>query len=84
MLKLTTHEASVLARLAQYDQLPFERIGHLIDSLTGNAHKVGLIIINRKNTSTFANDIQSAAQRIMTWAQRNRIRPRFKNNRSKN
>jgi hypothetical protein len=76
MVRLNTRDASVLARVAQYDKLSTNRQEALLDTLHGDAREIGEVIVRRKAASS--KDVKSAADRIKTWAQRNRERRRYR------
>jgi hypothetical protein len=76
MVRLKAKDASILARVAQYDKLPENRRDMLLNSLEGDARKIGLAIVGKGKSRSKA--IADAAARISAWARHNRSRQRFR------
>lgn len=74
MLRLSTAEAGVLARVAQYDKLPVEDRERLLNGvgMRQEAKEIGLVLLGKSQPST--DEIARAASRIKKWADRNRAR----------
>ncbi len=78
MHRLSIAEAAVLARVAQYDQLPMEDRERMLyrNDVTAHGREIGLILLGKGEPST--DDIAKVANRIRTWADRNRARQRLR------
>ncbi len=72
MIRLSPKDSSILARVAQYQQLPKKDRQALVKrSSTAAARKVGEIILGAPPTK-FSEDIQEVAKVYREWAKRNR------------
>lgn len=72
MIRLSPKDSSILARVAQYGQLPKKEREALVKrSSSAEARKAGKIILGA-NPAQFPEEIQAVAKVYREWAKRNR------------
>jgi hypothetical protein len=70
MIRFNPHDASVLARIAQYDSLPANTWEKELDSLSQDARSVGLVLLNQSPPSS--PEVAETVQALATWVHNNR------------
>ena len=70
MIRLSTRDASILARVAQYDRLPRAERLLMLREAGPTARKIGMIVIGASSEGT--PEIKKAARALKLWAQKNR------------
>ena len=70
MIRLNPHDASVLARVAQYETLPQEQRQQMLNSAGPEAHSVGLVLLDLAPPASA--EVAATANAIKTWVHHNR------------
>ena len=70
MIRLNPHDASVLARVAQYETLPQEQRQQMLNSAGPEAHSVGLVLLDLAPPPSA--EVAATANAIKTWVHNNR------------
>ena len=70
MIRLNPHDASVLARVAQYEKLPPEERRRMLDSVGPEARSIGLVLLELAPPASA--EVAATAIAIKTWVQNNR------------
>jgi hypothetical protein len=70
IIRLNPHDASVLARVAQYEKLPPEERRRMLDSVGPEARSIGLVLLELAPPASA--EVAATAIAIKTWVQNNR------------
>jgi hypothetical protein len=70
MIRLSAHDASVLARVAQYETLSPEQRRQMLNSVGPEAHSVGLVLLDLAPAASA--EVAATANAIKTWVHNNR------------
>jgi hypothetical protein len=70
MIRLNTHDAAVLARIAQYETLPMAQREEMLETLSPMAREVGRVLLHLSNPSS--KEIEDTAEAITNWVGNNR------------
>jgi hypothetical protein len=72
MTRLTTKDASILARLAQYDSLPQKQRLDMLKAATRDGQHVGRVLLRLESPES--DDVREIAEAIEKWVGANRRR----------
>jgi len=72
MIRLTTRDASILARVVQYDNLPIDQRRQMLDEATPEARQIGRALLGLEEPAS--NEIREMVDAIRNWVGGNRQR----------
>jgi hypothetical protein len=73
MLRLTHHDANVIAALAQFTGIPEEQKKERLASLEEeDARQVGEVLAGFRNYSSVSPEVQATIDRYRSWAENNK------------
>jgi polysaccharide deacetylase 2 family uncharacterized protein YibQ len=75
MIRLNPKDASVLARIAQYLELPLEKRKLILDeTTTQEAKEIGSILLGERDSESpdISVDIKETVEALRSWSKRNR------------
>ena len=69
MIRLSPEDASVLARVAQYDHLPTEKRRRMVLGLSGKARAVACVLLGEDSRDP---EVLETAEALRKWSRNNR------------
>lgn len=76
MIRLNPKDASILARVAQYDNLPVARRRAMLEEASADARQTGLVLIG--DQAAQSDEVRDLVAAIQAWITSNRRRKIYK------
>jgi hypothetical protein len=70
MIRLTTRDASILARVVQYENLPIERRRQMLDEAGPEAQRIGRVLLKLEQPNS--EEVREIVAAIENWVGGNR------------